>query len=244
MKKQATRPTSVDEYIAGFPKTIQLRLNKIRKAILKAAPMAEEKISYNIPGYLYQGILIYFAAFENHISVYPAPRSSPSFKKELAAYKGGKGTVQFPHTQPIPFSLITDIVKFRLQQNIEKGSKKKTNAITTKKKNVINQTDKEMVKAYLDKLSPSVKSAVNSLRKIIKSTDSRIAERIKWNAPSYYCTKDLFTFGPIKNNTILLVFHHPGIVKIKSPILEGAYKDRRLAYFTGIISALVELSVN
>jgi len=96
---------------------VQTILKKIRKLIKSTAPRAEEKISYGIPGYSYLGTLVFFAAWEKHISVYPAPRNHKTFKKELAAFKGGKGTVQFPLDKPIPYELITRIVQFRMKEN-------------------------------------------------------------------------------------------------------------------------------
>lgn len=111
---------NVDEYIQRYPAKVQATLQKIRRTIKKAAPGAEEVISYNIPGYKYHGMLIFFAAFENHISVYPAPRANELFKKELQAYKGGTGTVQFPLIEPVPFDLIARITKFRVKENEEK----------------------------------------------------------------------------------------------------------------------------
>lgn len=107
-------PANIDEYIAGFPKDTQKALKLIRATIRKAAPKAEETISYAIPAYKLDGKwLIYFAAFTNHVSVYPAPRGRVEFREELAQYKGGKGTVQFPLREPIPTDLIKRIVKFR-----------------------------------------------------------------------------------------------------------------------------------
>jgi uncharacterized protein YdhG (YjbR/CyaY superfamily) len=120
-----TIPGTVDDYIQTFPAKVQSRLEKIRKTIQAAAPKAEELISYGIAGYKYMGMLIYFAGFKNHVSVYPAPRTVEPFKKELAAYKGGKGTVQFPNDKPIPLDLVKRIVKFRMRANEEKAGTKK-----------------------------------------------------------------------------------------------------------------------
>ena len=106
----------VDEYIAGFPDDVQERLKRIRATIRKAAPAAGEAISYQIPTFVLDGNLIFFAAFKNHISVYPAPRGNPKFKTELSRYKGGKGTVQFPMDKPIPYGLITRLTKFRMRE--------------------------------------------------------------------------------------------------------------------------------
>lgn len=123
-------PRNIDEYIAGFPNEVQQILEKIRLAIRKAAPDAEETISYRIPTFTLAGsYLIYFAAYKEHIGLYPAPRGHERFKQELSAYEGGKGTIRFPLDKPIPFGLIRRIVKFRAKANLEraktKGSKKK-----------------------------------------------------------------------------------------------------------------------
>jgi uncharacterized protein YdhG (YjbR/CyaY superfamily) len=108
------RSKDIDEYIAGFPDDIQKILQKIRVTIKRAASKTEEAISYQIPTFKLNGKnLIHFAAFKNHVSVYPAPRGAEEFKDDLAGYKGGKGTVQFPLDQPVPYDLITRIVKFK-----------------------------------------------------------------------------------------------------------------------------------
>ena len=110
---------TVDGYIAGFPKDVQKILRTIRKTIRAAAPDAKESISYRIPTYKLNGRpLIYFAAFKAHVGVYPvtAPVKA-KFKKELSGYKGGKGTVRFPLDEPIPYALITKIVKFKKALN-------------------------------------------------------------------------------------------------------------------------------
>lgn len=114
-------PKSIDEYISWFPAETQKILQKMRATISKAAPKAEEGISYGIPVFKIKGkYVVYMAGFKNHVSVYPAPRGKEPFKTELAVYKGGKGTVQFPLDKPIPHDLITRIVKFRMKENEEK----------------------------------------------------------------------------------------------------------------------------
>lgn len=121
-----TIANTVDEYLQSFPPPAKAALENIRKTIKTAAPKAEELISYGIAGYKYHGMLIYFAGFTNHVSVYPAPRTAAPFKKELAGYKGGKGTVQFPLDKPIPLDLVKRIVKYRMKQNEEKAAAKST----------------------------------------------------------------------------------------------------------------------
>jgi len=106
-----------DDYISWFPADVRKILSKIRATIRKAAPKAVESISYQIPTFKIDGkVIIYFAAFTKHVSVYPAPRDVDEFKDELKEYKGGKGTVQFPLDAPIPFDLIARIVEFRMAQ--------------------------------------------------------------------------------------------------------------------------------
>ena len=120
-------PENVDSYIAGFPAAVQKILQRMRATIKKAAPDAEETISYQIPAFTLRGrYLVYFAGFKNHVSLYPAPRGVERFKKELSAYEGGKGTVRFPLDEPVPFGLIGRIVKFKVKENREgaKSAKK------------------------------------------------------------------------------------------------------------------------
>jgi uncharacterized protein YdhG (YjbR/CyaY superfamily) len=114
------KPNSIDEYISDFPKEIQAILNQIRTTIKNAAPQAEEKISYGMPSFFLKGQLVYYAAFKNHIGFYALPSGNKAFQKELANYKVGKGSIQFPITEKIPYELITKIVKFRIKENFEK----------------------------------------------------------------------------------------------------------------------------
>ena len=115
---------SMDEYIATFPEDVQKILQEIRATIKVSAPEAEEKISYQMPTFFLQGNLIHFAAFKNHIGLYPAPRGIEAFKDELSVYKGAKGSVQFPLEQPMPLELISRIVKFRVADNLNKSAPK------------------------------------------------------------------------------------------------------------------------
>ena len=120
---KTTKPENVEEYIAGFPKNTQILLEQIRATIVKAAPQAEEVISYQMPAYKHNGILVYFAAYKNHIGFYPTASGIEAFKKELSVYKGAKGSVQFPLDKPMPLNLISKIVKFRVKKNLEKAGK-------------------------------------------------------------------------------------------------------------------------
>lgn len=116
---------SVDEYISWFPASTQKLLQQMRATIKKAAPNAEEVISYTMPAYKQNGILVYFAGYEKHIGFYPTGRGIEEFKSELRGYKSGKGSVQFPIDDPLPLKLIATIVKFRVLENSEKQKVKK-----------------------------------------------------------------------------------------------------------------------
>ncbi len=134
---------TVDEYIKRYPAKVQAIMQKLRKTIKAATPKAEEVISYGIPGYKYHGMLIFFAAWKDHISVYPAPRGHEAFKKALAKYKGGKGTIQIPLDEAMPYDLITKITKFRAKENeahfAAKNKKKAAKKVAVKKRAISNK---------------------------------------------------------------------------------------------------------
>ncbi|MEO8712611.1 MAG: DUF1801 domain-containing protein, partial [Parafilimonas sp.] len=113
-----------DKYITDFPKETQAALQQVRTAIKKAAPDAEEVISYKIPAYKYHGMLIYFAGYKNHIGFYPTASGIKNFQKELSIFKNAKGSVQFPLDKKLPLALITKIVKFRVKENLQRQKQK------------------------------------------------------------------------------------------------------------------------
>ncbi len=124
MQPKQAIPKNIDEYIAACPAEIQGKLQELRATIRKAAPDAEETISYKMPTFKLNGNLVYFAAFENHIGFYPIPTGIKAFEKELSVYKQGKGSVQFPLDKPLPLKLVTRIVKFRAKENLAKAKAK------------------------------------------------------------------------------------------------------------------------
>lgn len=128
MNSETTVPKTIDEYIVGFPEDVQAILQAIRQTIKAAAPQAEEAISYQMPTFKLKGNLVHFAAFKNHIGFYPIPSGIEQFKEELAVFKQGKGSVQFPLDKPMPFDLIRRIVLFRVEEALAhaaaKGKKK------------------------------------------------------------------------------------------------------------------------
>ena len=119
------KPDDVDDYIASYPKPVQLILEQVRATIKKTAPEAEEVISYGMPAFKLNGILVWFAAHSKHIGFYPRVSGIEKFKKELSVYKNAKGSVQFPLDKPMPLALITKIVKFRVDENLQKAKAKK-----------------------------------------------------------------------------------------------------------------------
>jgi uncharacterized protein YdhG (YjbR/CyaY superfamily) len=111
-------PTSIDDYIRPFPPAIRAILRKVRSTIRAAAPKAEETISYRIPAFRHEGrMLVYFAAFKKHIGLFPPVRSNPGLAKAAAKYAGPKGNLRFPYDQPMPYGLISRIVKHQLKKN-------------------------------------------------------------------------------------------------------------------------------
>jgi uncharacterized protein YdhG (YjbR/CyaY superfamily) len=122
--EQTIIPKSIDEYILQFPQEVQEILKTLRKVIKESAPNAEEKISYRMPTFVLNGNLVYFAAFKNHIGFYPTSIGINTFKQELSGYKTSKGAVQFPFGKPIPYELISQIVKFRVAENKSKAEGK------------------------------------------------------------------------------------------------------------------------
>ncbi|MBT3337332.1 MAG: hypothetical protein HN855_08810 [Anaerolineae bacterium] len=115
----------IDAYIAQFSPEMQTLLHQMRATIQEAAPEATEAFSYQMPTFKLHGNLVHFAAFKKHIGFYPVPSGLETFKEELSAYKGGKGSVQFPLDQPLPLALVTKIVKFRVAENLAKAAAKK-----------------------------------------------------------------------------------------------------------------------
>jgi uncharacterized protein YdhG (YjbR/CyaY superfamily) len=112
--------TTIDEYINTCPEDVQIILEKIRQTIQKVAPEAVETISYQIPTFKLNGkYLVYFAAWKDHIAMYPIPKSTDAFQKELSPYIHSKGTIRLPLDKPIPYNLVEKIVKSRMEQNLE-----------------------------------------------------------------------------------------------------------------------------
>ena len=119
------KPSDIDEYISGFPRATQKLLIQLRAAIKSAAPEAVEAISYGMPAFKLNGMLVWFAAHTNHIGFYPRASGIEMFKTKLTAYKSAKGSVQFPLGKPLPVTLIKKIVRYRATENLMRSRRKK-----------------------------------------------------------------------------------------------------------------------
>ncbi len=116
---------SVDNYIENYPEGIQSILQELRQTIKQAAPQAEELISYNMPAFKQNGFLVSFAAWKKHIGMYPMPAGDAAFQKAIARFKVEKSTAQFPIDKPLPLGLISQIVKFRAEENLDRTREEK-----------------------------------------------------------------------------------------------------------------------
>ena len=122
MQSGSKVPRTIDEYIAPFPPKTRAILKKIRATVTAAAPDAEEVISYRMPAFTQDGILIYFAAFKNHIGIYPPVSGDPRLERALAPFAGPKGNLKFPLDEPIPYNLIRRITTLRIKQTSAKAA--------------------------------------------------------------------------------------------------------------------------
>jgi len=119
MEEKKDAPQTIEQYIVQFTPEIQEKLVTLKKVIKEAAPEATEKISWGMPTFVLHGNLIHFAAFKNHIGLYPSPSGIDNFKDELSEFKSSKGAIQFPYAKQIPYEIISKIVKFRVAENIQ-----------------------------------------------------------------------------------------------------------------------------
>jgi uncharacterized protein YdhG (YjbR/CyaY superfamily) len=124
MKENKISFKTIDEYISPFPPEVQEILQTLRKVIKESAPEAKEKISYQMPTFALRGNLVHFAAYKNHIGFYPGASGIAAFEQKLSEYKSSKGTVQFPIDKPLPYELISEMVKFRVTENKKKAESK------------------------------------------------------------------------------------------------------------------------
>jgi uncharacterized protein YdhG (YjbR/CyaY superfamily) len=221
--------TGVDEYLQSLPKKEQTVLENLRRTIKSIVPKAEEVISYQIPTFKYNGGLVGYAAFKDHCGLYVmSPKLMKELAEDLKPYDTATSTVRFTVDRPLPAALVEKIVQARMKENDARLLAKTEKKASEKFKGKL--PDAEQVVEYMKNLAHPLKPEIEAVRKIIKTANRKIAERIKWNAPSYYYKQDLVTFNLRATRHVHLVFHHPAIVEIKSDLLQGDYKDRRVIY--------------
>jgi uncharacterized protein YdhG (YjbR/CyaY superfamily) len=121
-----TQFETIDDYIAAFPEHVQVLLQQMRATIRAAAPEAKEAIKYGMPTFVLHGNLVYFAGFKNHIGFYATPNGNEAFASQLADYKQGKGSIQFPLSKPLPLDLVTKMTQFRKAENEQKAAIKRS----------------------------------------------------------------------------------------------------------------------
>lgn len=246
--KNTKAAATVDDYMAGLEPTVRNTMEKMRKMIRQAAPKAEEKISYMMPAFIQHGPVAFYSAFKNHCSYYTASHAiMKMYKEDLKDYYTSGVTIHFPLDKPLPAALVKKLVYAKLMENearfaAKQASKPAKKAATAKPAAVKTKTAKltgdDEVTEFMNRLEHPFKAEIEALRRIIKGTNKQIHERIKWNAPSYYhkatpdaAGTDFLTFHVKAKEHVHLIFHHAAIAKIKSPLLEGDYKDRRMVYF-------------
>lgn len=239
---------TVDDYMAGLEPTVRNTMEKMRKMIRQAAPKAEEKISYMMPAFVQHGPVAFYSAFKNHCSYYTASHAiMKMYKEDLKDYHTSGVTIHFPLDKPLPAALVKKLVYAKLMENearfaakqVSKPAKKSTSVKASPvKTKTAKPTNTDEVTEFMSKLEHPFKAEIEALRRIIKGANKQIHERIKWNAPSYYyqttpdaAGTDFLTFHTKAKEHVHLIFHHAAIAKIKSPLLEGDYKDRRMVYF-------------
>lgn len=194
---------TTDAYIAAFPPAVQKVLQQLRAAIKRAAPEATEKISYGMPAFELHGNLVYFAGYRQHIGFYATPTGHAAFAKELARYKTGKGSVQFPLAEPLPIRLIEKMIRFRVKENLAKRTGAARKAAPAPKRGA-----RVSVDDFLERAKHPHTPAIQLLRKAILGCEKDISEEIKWNAPSFiYAGDNRLTFRLQPGNRVELILH-------------------------------------
>lgn len=216
--------TSIDLFIADFPKETQVLLQKVRETIKKAAPKAEESINYGIPTFKLNGNLVHFSGYKHHIGFYPGSAGIKAFEKELSIYKGAKGSVQFPLDKAIPYALITKITKFRVKQNLEKVALKPT----SKKKSAPVKNEKtcpkghKFVKTSDCPTCPVCEQELKPKNGFLSLLSAPARRALEHNGAT--TLKKLSNFSEAE----IMAFH--GMGKSSIPILSTALKTEKLSF--------------
>lgn len=193
MKTESIKPTTIDDYIAGFPPDAQERLQKIRSIMQKEMPKAEEAIKYQIPTFVLQGNVLSFAAYKTHIGIYPVPKGTLAFQKDISSYKSVKSTAKFPLDKPMPLTLIHKLIKFRLKEHLEKVSTKNRGEVMAK-------TDFKTMDDYIQTFPEDVQVILEQVRQTIQKAAPKAEETIKYQLPTFTLEGNLVYFAAFKNH--------------------------------------------
>ena len=224
-------PKNIEDYIAAAPRGVRPILEEIRRAIRAAAPDAEEVISYRMPAFKQNGILIYFAAFKNHIGLFPPVSGDAKLEKAVKPYAGPKGNLKFPLDEPIPYALIGRIVKHNVTRNMARASnrsrKRPSSRATPKSKGSAVHPD---TKAYIDAQVPADKKICRLLTRTIARAFPE-AENKVWHAhPVWFLDGNpIVGFGKLKN-CVRLLFWSGQSFKEKGLSQEGSFKAAEARY--------------
>ena len=193
MKTNPIKPTTIDDYIAGFPPEVQERLQKIRTIMQKEMPKAEEAIKYQIPTFVLKGNVLSFAAYKTHIGIYPVPKGTLAFQKDMAIYKSAKSTAKFPLDKPIPLALIDKLVKYRIKEHLAKVSAKNRGEAMAK-------TDFKTMDEYIQLFPKDVQVILEQVRQTIQKAAPKAEETIKYQLPTFTLEGNLVYFAAFKNH--------------------------------------------
>ncbi len=233
----ATKFTTIDEYHASFPKNVQKLLQQLRLIISQATPEATETISYGMPAFKHHNVLVYYAAHKEHIGFYPTSKPIIVFKEELTKYKTSKGAIQFPLDKPLPTSLIKKIVKFRVNEVMEKVSLKNEKPVTIKK--CLLHKD---IQAYNHSQSSGEKKICNLLAQEICCTLPEAENKI-WHAhPVWFLDGNpIVGYSKLKDSVRLLFWSGQSFDE-KDLHNEGSFKAAEVRYTSTEQIKIKELS--
>jgi uncharacterized protein YdhG (YjbR/CyaY superfamily) len=223
----AVRPGSIDEYLSSLRRDQRAALEKLRRTIRAAAPRAEECISYGLPAFRHDGMLVAFGATANHCAFYPMSSSTvKDHREELEGYDTSKGTIRFPAERPLPAALVRTLVKARIAENAARRGSKKGGRVAARKpaasRGPGGARRDPAVTAYLRELDHPLKREIEAVRKTILGVSRAIGEGIKWNAPSFRTTDYFATVNVRSRDAVQLIFHRGAKVKDNTTKMEIA----------------------
>ena len=214
-------PKTIDAYLAGVPPKQRAALQRLRKVIRKAAPDAEECISYQLPTFKQDGMLVAFGAWKEHCAIYAlSSRFRVGLERELAGYETSAGTIRFRPDAPLSDALVRELVARRLAENRARVAKRSPKPASTKRPSRAQSGSDGDATVFFDELVHPEKRAIESVRKAIRSVSPSIREEIKWNSPSFATREHFATFHLRAKRGFQLVLHRGATAKAPKRRLE------------------------